>query len=223
METKTRRTNDHPFGHPWEKVYGASGRKHGGSVVRLELEFGTREQKGIIAVDVDQVVADLHDTWLERYNKDYDDHVTVWDIVDWDITKFVKPECGNKIFDYLNDPTLYEDVIVIEGALAGVEHLKSCGYRVVYATSCHIGMHDAKWMWLVEEGFLPKANTQKDLISLSDKALVRADYLIDDRALHIHNFVRAGGEMGFLFDAPHNHANTDLFRVKSWADVVRYF
>ena len=50
-----------------------------------------------ILVDVDGVCADLHMTWLHRYNTDYDDHLIHSDITRWAIHEFVKPECGTKI------------------------------------------------------------------------------------------------------------------------------
>ena len=81
--------------------------------------------KKILALDIDSVLADLMPVWVERYNIDYNDNLTVKKIKDWDMSRFVKPECGKKIFDYLNDPNLYDYVNPIENAWEGVNALKN--------------------------------------------------------------------------------------------------
>ena len=126
--------------------------------VNVNLQF-TQSQK-IIAVDVDEVIAALHVEWLKRYNKDYDDNLRHEDITNWSIENFVKPECGLKIYHYLEDVDLYDNVPVIDGALLGVEYLRQSGYRVVFVTSCQFGMHDPKWAWLMRHDFLSNKRHQ---------------------------------------------------------------
>ena len=58
----------------------------------------------ILAFDIDGVLADLHTAWLDEYNKDFDDNLTISYITQWEMDKFVKPECGKKIFNYLKRP-----------------------------------------------------------------------------------------------------------------------
>ena len=57
-----------------------------------------------VAVDVDDVCADLLTEWLYRYNLEYEDNLTVADVDRWDLSEQVKPECGKKIYNYLRDP-----------------------------------------------------------------------------------------------------------------------
>ena len=52
----------------------------------------------IVAVDIDDVIISLVPTWLHLYNKDYKDNLSKNDITDWQIDKFVKPECGINIY-----------------------------------------------------------------------------------------------------------------------------
>ena len=54
----------------------------------------------IVAVDIDDVIISLVPTWLHLYNKDYKDNLSKNDITDWQIDKFVKPECGINIYNY---------------------------------------------------------------------------------------------------------------------------
>ena len=52
-----------------------------------------------------------------------------------------------------------------------------------------------------------------------DKAIVDADYLIDDRPRH---FARFKGQ-ALLFSAPHNAGETRYPRVASWKEVREHF
>ena len=55
----------------------------------------------IILVDVDGVVANLADEWIKRYNADWDDNLTKEKIKTWGIVEHIKPECGNRIYEYI--------------------------------------------------------------------------------------------------------------------------
>ena len=57
-------------------------------------------EKLTILVDMDSIAADLQEKWYGAYNKRYNDTITVDDILSWDTHKYVKPECGKKIYKY---------------------------------------------------------------------------------------------------------------------------
>jgi len=185
----------------------------------------------IIAVDVDGVIADLHEAWLTRYNRDYNDTLRPEDINQWDIEPFVKPECGNKIFSYLSLPDLYKDVKVVPGALEGVAQLRGNGYRVVFATSNVKGMTDPKWEWLEHHGFLDgKRRAHPDLFVAYDKNLVDAALLIDDKAENVDKWIEEKRRRAILFEAPYNKGALDhkhsafwnwCGRAHNWEGVIR--
>lgn len=172
-----------------------------------------------IAVDVDGVCADLHGEWLKRYNAEFSDNLTVERIHQWDMVPAVKPECGKKIYKYLNDLDLYDNVPVIEGAKDGVDALRDDGWRVVFVTSCTKGMADQKWEWLERNGFLePTVRQQADLVIAHDKSLIRADALLDDYDGNLGSWLRRG----ILLDAPYNRAAIGSWsRIYHWKDVPR--
>jgi 5'-nucleotidase len=173
----------------------------------------------VIAVDVDGVCADLHVEWLKRYNRDYDDCLTIEGVKGWGMEAYVKPECGKAIYKYLSDPDLYANVPVIEGSQDGVAALREKGYRVVFLTSCTKGMTDQKWDWLEQHGFL-QSRGNADLIVAHDKSLIRANLLIDD---YDGNFKGWQGS-GILLSAPYN-AHFDppyhIVRVDNWSAITK--
>lgn len=167
----------------------------------------------IVAVDVDEVVADLMTAWLGLYNTDYHDTVTRADIRGWQAHEFVKPGCGRRLYGYLSRPDLYELVHPVPGALAGVTALRQVA-RVIFVSSCVTGAYDQKVHWLVRHGFLPQGlPTQHDFIACADKWLVGADYLIDDRSDTIDVFPG----FGVLYDAPWNQ-ESQAYRFR-WDQV----
>lgn len=171
-----------------------------------------------IAIDVDQVVADLHTEWFRLYNIDYNDTLTNDDIIEDQIDQFVKAECGIKIRDYLAMHTLYDNIKPINGALEGVQYLRNLGHRIVYASSCVVGTGDDKLNWLVKHGFTkinPEYKTCNEWVVASDKSWINADIMIDDRPKNIKAFKG----VGVVFDAPYNKNCVADARMKSWKDI----
>src|SRR6266550_5923080 len=96
-----------------------------------------------VGVDVDGVLADLHQEWLRRYNRDFKDTLVQEDVTEWAIDKFVKPEAlvlnQNGIaplFQYLQDPDLYENMPEIPHAREGLEYIRRRGHDVVLVSNC---------------------------------------------------------------------------------------
>lgn len=171
-----------------------------------------------ILVDVDGVIADLHAEWLKLYNMEYNDVLTVDQITDWNMQNFVKPECGTKIFDYLHDPTLYNSVKPVDGAVSSIHWLRQHEYDVRFLTS---GVQPAKIQWLGDHGLLLGEHFMfsPDVIVAHDKSLVKGDILIDDSIANCDNF----SGQSILFAQPWNVNNvTGYYRADNWPDVIQY-
>ena len=155
-----------------------------------------------VAVDVDEVVANLLGEWLRRYNREYGDCLVPEDIRGWDFRAQLKGHARMAgIHGFLYDKDLYEHVLPMPGAKEAIGLLRHTGARVVFVTSCVEGTADAKLSWLRRWGFLDyTAAPDHNFIAAADKSLVRADYLLDDRIENAEGF--AG--QGILIDHPHN-------------------
>lgn len=165
----------------------------------------------IILCDVDEVLLNLMPVWLGEYNKSFGDDLLPEAITDWDLSKFVLPECGQKIFEYIKSPYIFEKAGVVEGSISGIKKLKNAGHRVVYATINNPS--NVKYRWLEEKGFL---DNSKDLIVAEDKSLIMSDFMIDDNPENIENCYG----VGILFDQPHNRKFKWSLRAKNWQEVV---
>jgi 5'(3')-deoxyribonucleotidase len=170
-------------------------------------------RKFIIITDVDDTLAGLVPRWLERYNYDWDDNLTMDKITEWNMIPFVKKSCGEQIYSYLNDPNLYNGVKPIPLSLAGVNSLRSMGHRVVFCTSSTIAHQGRKAQWLMDFGYLKDMN---DYIACSDKSLIRGDIIIDDRFENVQDPLK----FGILFNRPWNKNKEWFTRVDNWYQII---
>jgi 5'(3')-deoxyribonucleotidase len=176
-----------------------------------------------VFIDFDGVIADLHTEWVRIYNEIYGDDLEVRDVTEWDIGKFVldaarpTPEDPG-VFGILNKPDLYDSVLPVPGALAGLKELSHAGIPWVIATSCgYLNMIRGKVAWLERYGVLPKASDfpADNLIIVRNKGLLRGSVLVDD----YHENLSAFEGCRILLDAPYNQ-NATYLRAFSWCDIV---
>jgi 5'(3')-deoxyribonucleotidase len=167
----------------------------------------------IFAVDVDDVCADLMTVWLNEYNWDFEDNLKREDMTDWNISLFVKKECGNKILRYIEDPTMYDFIQPLPDSLEGVNILRKIG-RVVFVTSATNGCAGRKFRWLQEKEFNPAI---EDYIEAKDKSLIKYDIMIDDNFNNIKD-----GKNNILFNQPWNKKYTYPHRMSNWKQMIDY-
>lgn len=132
-----------------------------------------------ILCDLDSTVVDLLGLWLDRYNNKYNDNVTPENVLSFDIHKYVKPECGELIYELL-DEQFFTDVKPYEGAIEGLEELaKHHRIHVVTAFSTDKPFTAAaKTAWVRKH--MPFVH-KRFITLMSQKHLIHADALLDDR------------------------------------------
>lgn len=167
-----------------------------------------------IAVDVDSVCAALSPVWCAWYNRDWDDNLQPEDIKAWGTHEFVKPECGLKIYEYIENPKIYDEVKPIKGSQEGVKKLREMGFDIVFATTSTVGTMGRKYHWLVEYGF---TDSLKEYIEIGRKELLRVEYLLDDNYSTIEKFPGCG----ILFLQPWNAVfRFSTICAKNWEDFI---
>jgi 5'-nucleotidase len=184
------------------------------------VSFRRRGKEMIVLVDVDSTVADLMPEWLRLYNEEWGDKLSSSDITEWDMTKFVHPDCGNKIYSYLLREDLYDNVKPIDGAVEGVQHIRSLGHRVVFV-SAGVYAH-AKFVWLNKHGFEP-GKYAEDFIVAYDKSLIQGDVLIDDKYENVIKFPQDDYKCSILFSQPWNRKYQWVDKVSTWKQFIEYF
>ena len=166
----------------------------------------------IIAVDVDDVIISLVPIWLYLYNNDYKDNLSKNNIIDWQIDKFVKPECGQNIYNYIEDPRIYDLCKPVENSFEAISILREQA-RIIFVTSATIGCAGRKYVWLKEHGYI---NKLEDYVEAKDKYLINYDYLIDDNYANIEY----SNKNNYLFSAPWNLKYNYPRRIDGWQKFI---
>lgn len=168
-----------------------------------------------IIVDVDDVTANLVDWWLEIYNLDYKDSLKETDIKSWAIHKYTK--IGDKMYDYLKDPSLYDGVLPVKNSAWGIRRLRGMGHRVAFVTASTPEQAGRKYRWLQEYDMI---DSRSNYIEALDKTLIKADYIIDDNP---DNIVKATCQP-IVFTREWNKYLGNIYpRANNWEDIVMYF
>ncbi len=165
----------------------------------------------IVGCDVDDTILSLIPRWIKAYNREFGDNLKPKDITDWDIARFVLPEAKEEIFKYIEAEDIFENAKPIEGALKGINYLKSLGYRLIYISANN--PFNVKQKWLKKHRFM---DNDKDFIQAYDKSLISIDYLIDDKPENITNTQG----IGILYSQPHNQSFEWKYRANNWEEVI---
>jgi len=170
-----------------------------------------------IAVDMDEVMADAVAEHLRRYNRDFDEQLTVADLEGkwlWDV---VQMDRHAALEAYLRSEDFFAVLSVMPNAQRVLRALQT-RYEVFIATAAMEVPTSfvAKYKWLAEHfPFIPASH----IVFCGDKSIIRADYLIDDNPRQLRRFE---GE-GILYSSPHNVRVTGFRRVNNWLDVEKMF
>jgi 5'(3')-deoxyribonucleotidase/uncharacterized protein with PQ loop repeat len=187
------------------------------TIMKIALERrDTQTRRQRIAIDMDEVMADALTEHLRRYNAAYGTSITAADLTGRHLEQSVPP-AHRAAAEAMLDASFFEDLAVLPDCQEVVSELAD-RYEVFIASAamdvpCSF---DAKYRWLQRHfPFIPPSQ----IVFCGDKAIVDADYLIDDRPRH---FAKFKGQ-ALLFSAPHNAGETGYPRVACWKEVREHF
>lgn len=163
-----------------------------------------------IFIDQDSTIYDLSSPWYAAHNKDYPQHnLRIEDVNGWDTSaQCRKNDCPADIYSYFNDPSIWSNGAIIDGAKEVIDHWHSQNIADLgILTTAANGMsmpHKLKW---IHNNF-PYI---KDVIMVNThlKHLVRGDILIDDG---LHNLKHWEG-ISILYTQPWNIEAVDVLRA----------
>jgi len=177
----------------------------------------------IIAVDMDEVIADALGEHLTRYNRDFPETLTVDDLQGRWLWDAVPPARVAALERYMLSEDFFAVLDVMPHSQRVLERLQS-RYDVFIATAAMEvpTSFTAKFQWLARHfPFIPTSR----IIFCGDKSILRADYLIDDNPRQLRLFQSASEtpREGILFSSPANANITGFRRVHDWLDVEKMF
>lgn len=167
-----------------------------------------------IGIDVDDVLNNLVDKWVEKYNLLYRGNLQVEDITSWDICQF--SSIGADFYRLL-DAELWSSLRPLEGSVEITKKLQDAGHELILVTATHKKDVECKVNWL-EEHF-PHLDLN-NLIITRRKDLVDVDVLVDDGG---HNIEAFPGDV-LVMDRPWNrYLGEEYARVYSWEEIGKRF
>ena len=193
----------------------------------------------IIAVDMDEVIADALGEHLSRYNRDFPEHLTVDDLQGRWLWDAVPPTRVAALERYMLSDDFFAVLGVMPHAQRVLDRLQS-RYDVFIASAAMEvpTSFTAKFQWLARHfPFIPASR----IVFCGDKSILRADYLIDDNPRQLRLFeshtdgvssrpTGGSGETrsskpreGILFSSPANANVTGFRHVNDWLDVEAMF
>ncbi|MBM7698773.1 5' nucleotidase, NT5C type [Kurthia huakuii] len=169
-----------------------------------------------IALDMDQVMADLVAKFLSRFNEEYNKNYTKDDVVGKRLPE-LDEAAPHALYEYYGDPSFFRDLPVMPHSVEVVERLSE-HYEIYIATAAMEVPPSfmAKFEWLQQ--FFPTI-PQHHYVFCGDKSVIHADYLVDDTELQLNRFKNTG----VMFAAPHNEHSAYPIRVNDWLELEKFF
>lgn len=167
-----------------------------------------------LVCDIDDVLLDLVQEWIRRYNFDFQENIKKSDITDWDLSQFIQNKNNKEyLYQYIEDPSIYDNIKPIKNSLWGINQLRKLGYRVLFVTSATKGHHLRKLQWLQDYNFI---DHRKNYFEAVDKSVYIGEYIIDDKFDNVINFQGKG----ILYQQSWNIKENWNRKCNGWKEVI---
>lgn len=174
-------------------------------------------KKLTILVDMDDVLENLVECWVDELNKKCGSSLCEEDITDWRIAKFFPSLTNEDLFSPLNTAEFWGKIAPMQNAQDILKKLIDDGHTIRIVTASYYATVPAKIKRLLE--MYPYLKWE-DVIVASDKSLIFGDIMIDDGT---HNLEVTSCGLAVLFDRPHNRSYNDeaagMVRVETWDEI----
>lgn len=170
-----------------------------------------------IFIDMDDVMADAVDRFLEWYRRDFGVNFTKADVHGTKLHAIVPEEHKKIVKEYPFQKRFFKDLPVIEHS---IEVIKELNNRFdVYIASAAMEFPNSfedKYEWL--DHHFPFIHWKRRIFC-GDKSILKGDVLIDDHDFNLSVF----DGRSIMFSAPHNIADTKYERMDSWLNAEKLF
>lgn len=170
-----------------------------------------------ILVDMDDVIADATERFLEWYDRDYGVRYTKEDLRGTHLHLIVPEEHRKTVRGYPHHEDFFKDLPVIKNSTEVVEQLHN--RFEVYIASAAMEFpfslpHKNKWL---DEHF-PFIHWKRRIFC-GDKSVLKGDVLIDDHDFNLSVF----NGRPIMFSCSHNMNETKHERLDNWLDAEKLF
>jgi 5'(3')-deoxyribonucleotidase len=185
-----------------------------------------------ILVDMDGIVTNFLDAWIDALNAKFNRGLTIADVTDWDISKSdkLKGIPSGKVYRYIHQPMFFYDLKPLPGAIDSLKALVGFGHTVKFLSipTNPLCAYE-KLLWV--DKYMPFIG-HRSTILCADKELVAGDVFIDDKSANCLDYQNAHPKarvysIGYPYNA--GLASHPLVRVMgryddtkaAWAQIVQ--
>lgn len=167
---------------------------------------------------MDDTTFDFVKPLLVQYNEIYNDNVRFENIIDYQIHRYLKPECENVFKDVVDDDFIY-NLKPMQDAKQIIDWLNK-HYDVYFASAGHPSTMKAR------DKLLSKTfdwYSTRQLIRCVDKWVLDFDVLIDDCIDNLLEFKSAKVLMSRPWNEDIDITNSVILRADNWIDILDLF
>jgi 5'(3')-deoxyribonucleotidase len=179
--------------------------------------------------DLDSIIANLMEPWVEWYNQEWKDNLTLDKITEYKIHAFVKRECGMKIYNFFKPPERYGKIPILAGASKGLMTLQNNNVDVFIATAT--AGKTAAEKYNIAHRAAPWLDADNVIVGAS-KEVLHGDFFVDDAPKNMDAYQNEWPDAHILTIAwPYNfHYRGKIQLVadsynnteKAWDQIVEY-
>lgn len=177
-------------------------------------------KKLTVLVDMDDVLCNTLETWIQVLNEKYGTEVRFEDCTEWEFDNVFPTLSNNEIYEPLTTQAFWDRVRPIPEARKYIEQLQNDGHDVYVVTASHPQTIGMKYETVLKH-FFPSLGFEH-VVVCSAKYLIHGDVLIDDNIENISKNVKCN----ILFDMPHNKnktkAKSGYVRASNWSEVYKH-
>ncbi len=181
-------------------------------VFEIKRKF-SRMNKQRIAIDMDEVMADTIQKFIDLYKSAHNIEITIPMMYGKEFRDVLPEELYNTTRKYINEPGFFRDIPVMPDSQRVIKELNE-KYEV-FVVSAAMEFPNSlidKYHWLAEHfPFISWTH-----IIFCGLKIVNVDIFIDDRS---RNFVDFDGRK-LLYSSPHNLEIAEFERVNNWREVA---
>ena len=186
-----------------------------------------------IGIDIDDVVAEFIEKYLEFYKKNYGPKIFYKDFVDyriWKMTNLSKEEAYQSVYNFYNS-SLFDEIKLLEGVQDSVKTL-SKNHEIIFITSRpnllrgktniflknHFPEINFKTLFSGEWSHHNQEAKSKGKICLDNQI----SFMIEDNHTYAEDCAEKGIKV-FLLDKPWNQEvseHENITRVKDWKEIL---
>ncbi len=170
-----------------------------------------------ILIDMDDVIADAIERFLEWYERDFGVRYSKADLQGTKLHLIVPEQHRNIVRDYPHQKGFFKDLPLIENSKQIIEELNN-RFDVYIASAAMEFKYclDEKYEWL--DHHFPFIHWKRRIFC-GDKSVLKGDVLIDDHDFNLSVF----SGRPIMFTCSHNINETKYERLDNWLDAEKLF